>query len=246
MGSWVLARAPAVILVLMLVSGYGGSVAQSGGGWQAVLAAGDDAEPVFDDATRALARRLVASGVPPANIHRLSASSAELRHGIEPATAENLLRQIADLPARPGDHCFVFMTSHGEPDAGLWLARSQRALHPEELAQALSRGCGMVPTVVIVSGCYTGGFAAGAMAEPNRIILTAARRDRPSFGCQVERTYTVFDQCLLGALPQSANWQAVFSRTGRCVSRQEHARGELPSEPQAYFGSAVADMRVAF
>jgi hypothetical protein len=104
----------------------------------------------------------------------------------------------------------------------------------------------MVPTVVIVSGCYTGAFAAGAMAEPNRIILTAARRDRPSFGCQVERTYTVFDQCLIGALPQSANWQAVFSRTSRCVSRQEHARGELPSEPQAYFGSAVADMRVAF
>jgi len=246
MGSWVFARAPAFVLVLTLVSGYGGSVAQSGGGWQAVLAAGDDAEPVFDDATRALARRLVASGVPPANIHRLSASSAELRHGVEPATAENLLRQIADLPARPGDHCFVFMTSHGEHDAGLWLARSQRALHPEELAQALSRGCAMAPTVVIVSGCYTGAFAAGAMAEPNRIILTAARRDRPSFGCQVDRTYTVFDQCLMGALPQSANWQAVFSRTSRCVSRQEHARGELPSQPQAYFGSAVADMRVAF
>jgi len=246
MGSWVVARAPAFILVLMLVSGYGGSVAQSGGGWQAVLAAGDDAEPVFDDATRALARRLAASGVPPANIHRLSASSTELRHGVEPATAENLLRQVADLPVRPGDHCFVFMTSHGEPDAGLWLARSQRALHPEELAQALAVGCAMAPTVVIVSGCYTGGFAAGQMAEPNRIILTAARRDRPSFGCQAERTYTVFDQCLIGALPQSANWQAVFSRTSRCVSRQERARGELPSEPQAYFGSAVAGMRVAF
>jgi hypothetical protein len=246
MGSWVFARAPALILVVTLISGYGGSVAQSGGGWQVVLAAGDDAEPVFDDATRALARRLAASGLPAANIHRLSASSVELRHGVEPATAENLLRQIANLPARPGDHCLIFMTSHGEPDAGLWLARSQRALHPEELAQALSRGCGMVPTVVIVSGCYTGGFAAGAMAEPNRIILTAARRDRPSFGCQVERTYTVFDQCLIGALTQSANWQAVFSRTSRCVSRQEHARGELPSEPQAYFGSAVADMRVAF
>jgi hypothetical protein len=246
MGSWILARAPAFILVLTLVSGYGGSMAQSGASWQAVLAAGDNAEPVFDDATRALARRLAASGVPPANIHRLSASRAEMRHGVEPATAENLLRQIADLPARPGDHCLVFMTSHGEPGAGLWLARSQRALHPEELAQALSRGCAAVPTVVIVSGCYTGGFAAGPMAEPNRIILTAARRDRPSFGCQVERTYTVFDQCLIGALPQSANWQAVFSRTSRCVSRQEHARGELPSEPQAYFGSAVADMRVAF
>jgi len=246
MRSWVFVRAPVLILALTLVSGYAGSAAPPGGSWQVVLAAGDDAEPVFDDATRALARRLAASGVPAANIHRLSASRGELHHGIEPATAENLIHQIADLPARTGDRCFVFMTSHGEHNAGLWLALSQRALRPEELAQALSSGCGMVPTVVIVSGCYTGGFAAGEMAEPNRIILTAARRDRPSFGCQVERTYTVFDQCLLGALPQSANWQAVFNRTRRCVGRQEHARGELPSEPQAYFGSAVADMRVAF
>jgi hypothetical protein len=246
MGFWVLARAPAFILVVTLVSGYGGSVASSGGSWQVVLAAGDDAEPVFDDATRALARRLAASGVPAANIHRLSASRGELRHGIEPATAENLLRQIADLPARTGDRCFVFMTSHGEHDAGLWLARSQRALHPEELAQALSRDCAAVPTVVIVSGCYTGGFATGPMVAPNRIILTAARRDRPSFGCQVERSYTFFDQCLLGALPKAANWQAVFAQTSRCVDRQEHALGERPSEPQAYFGLAVVNLGLGF
>jgi Peptidase C13 family len=246
MGSWVLARAPACILVLSLVAGYGALAAPPVGSWQVVLAAGDDAEPVFDDAARALARRLAASGVPAANTHRLSASPAEVRRGVEPATAENLLRRIADLPARPGDGCLIFITSHGEHDAGLWLARSHRALHSEELARALSRGCAMAPTVVVVSGCYTGGFAAGAMAAPNRIILTAARRDRPSFGCQVERTYTVFDQCLLGALPHSANWQGVFAATSRCVSRQEHLLGELPSEPQAYFGSAVADMGVAF
>ena len=246
MGSWVFARAPAVILVLTLVSGYAGSAAPSGGSWQVVLAAGENAEPVFDDATRALARRLAASGVPAANIHRLSASPAELRPGVELATAENVLRQIADLPARAGDRCFIFMTSHGEPNAGLWLVASQRALHPEELAQALSRGCATAPTVVIVSGCYTGGFAVGAMAKPNRIILTAARRDRPSFGCQVERTFTFFDQCLLSVLPKSENWQAVFAGASHCVSRQEHALHERPSEPQAYFGRRVTDLNVGF
>ena len=186
-------------------------------------------------------------GVPADNIHRLSAARAELRRpGVELATAGILLRRIAGLPARPGDRCFVFLTSHGEPGAGLWLARSDRALHPEELAQALSRGCATVPTVVIVSGCYTGGFAAGAMAAPNRIILTAARRDRPSFGCQVERTYTFFDQCLLGAMPRAGTWQAVFAAASRCVSRKEYALGERPSEPQAYFGSEVAKMSAAF
>jgi hypothetical protein len=223
-----------------------GAAVRPGAGWQVVLAAGDDAERVFDDAARTLAQRLAAAGVPAAHIHRLSASPAELHGGVEPATAEILLRRIANLPMRPGERCLVFLTSHGEPGAGLWLARSERALHPEELAQALSRGCAAVPTVVIVSGCYTGGFAVGAMAKPNRVILTAARRDRPSFGCQVERTYTFFDQCLLDALPQAASWQAVFHATKRCVSREEHALGERPSEPQAYFGAPVANLSVGF
>jgi hypothetical protein len=251
MGSWVLGRVPAFILALTLpaltlLAGHGISATPPGGNWQVVLAAGDDAEPVFDDATRTLAQRLGAAGVPAANIHRLSANPAELRRGIEPATAEILLRRIAGLPARPGDRCFIFLTSHGEPGAGLWLARSDRALHPEELAQALSRGCGAVPTVVIVSGCYTGSFAGGAMAKPNRIILTAASRDRPSFGCQAERTYTFFDQCLLRALPNAADWQAVFANASRCVSHEEHALGERPSQPQAYFGATVASLNVGF
>lgn len=215
-------------------------------GWRVVLAAGDNAEPVFDDATRALAQRLVAAGVPAADIHRLSASSAQLKGGVEPATAANLLRSIADLAPHRGDRCLVFLTSHGERGEGLWLARSDRALHPNELAAALSRGCAAVPTVVVVSGCYTGNFAVGKMARPNRIILTAARRDRPSFGCQPGRTYTFFDQCLLGALPAAADWREVFRGTTDCVSREEHALGEPASYPQAYFGRAVADLSVGF
>lgn len=248
MGSRFLGRAAACFLglALLVLLGSGATAANPFRSWQVVLAAGDDAEPVFDDATRALAQRLAAAGVPSANIHRLSASPAQLHGDVEPATAGNFLRRIAELPARGGDRCFVFLTSHGERGAGLWLARSDRALTPDELAAALSQGCAVVPTVVVVSGCYTGGFAAGRMAKPNRIVLTAARRDRPSFGCQAGRTYTFFDQCLLAALPREANWQRVFRATKRCVSREEHALGERPSEPQAYFGRAVAALSVGF
>jgi hypothetical protein len=214
--------------------------------WQVVLAAGDDAEPVFDNAAREISRRLSAAGVPAANLHRLSASAAEVEAGAEPAFAELLLRRIADLPARPGERCLIFLTSHGERGAGLWLARSDRALHPDELAQALSRGCGAVPTVVIVSACYSGSFARGKMAKPNRIILTAARGDRPSFGCQAHRTYNFFDECLLGALPKSITWRALFDGAGRCVHGMERQLGMLPSEPQAYFGATVAALPVGF
>ena len=36
-------------------------------------------------------------------------------------------------------------------------------LTPAALADALSVGCANVPTVIIVSSCYSGSFAAGAM-----------------------------------------------------------------------------------
>ena len=214
--------------------------------WQVVLAAGDDAEPVFDNATRALSQRLAAAGVPAANIHRLSANAAEVGAAVEPALVGVLLQRIGALPARPGDRCLIFLTSHGERGAGLWLARSNTALSPDELALALSRGCAAVPTVVVVSACYSGSFVTGKMAKPNRIILTAARNDRPSFGCQVHRVYNFFDECLLGALPRAATWRVVADGSRECVRRMERALGERPSEPQAYFGAVVANLDVGF
>jgi Peptidase C13 family len=238
-----IARLIAAALAIAIPFGRG-MAEPAGGGWQVVLAAGDDAEPVFDDATRTLAGMFAAAGVPARGIHRLSASPAEIARGAEPADKQTLLRRIAALAPLPGERCFVFLTSHGEHGEGLWLARSQRALHPDELAAALSRGCGAAPTVAIVSGCYTGAFARGAMARPNRIILTAARADRPSFGCQVRRRYTFFDQCLLAALPRAANWRRVSAATDRCVSRMERRLKARPSEPQAYFGAAAATLPV--
>jgi hypothetical protein len=82
------------------------------------------------------------------------------------------------------------------------------------------------------------------MRAPNRIILTAARRDRPSFGCQADRTYTFFDECLIGALLRSATWRATFAETVACVTRLERRLGARPSEPQAYFGPKVRNMLV--
>ena len=236
-------------IVIFLLVGQGAATAggvRPSASWKVVLAAGDDAEPVFDNATRAFDQRLISAGVPAGNIHRLSASAAELSPIVEPAYAKALLHRIAELSARPGDRCLVFLTSHGEPGAGVWLARSNLALGPDELADALSRGCGPAPTVVIISACYSGNFAAGKMAAPNRIILTAARNDRPSFGCQAHRRYNFFDECLLSALPKSATWRAVFNGARMCVRQMERALGELPSEPQAYFGGTVAALKVGF
>ena len=249
MASRSVARLSSAVLIFCVLTSQAVSdatTANPAARWQVVLAAGDDAEPVFDNAARALGQRLAAAGVPAANIHRLSASGAEVGAAVEPALANVLLQRIGTLPARPGDRCLIFLTSHGERGAGLWLARSNTAVSPDQLAQALSRGCAAVPTIVVVSACYSGGFATGKMAKPNRIVLTAARNDRPSFGCQVHRVYNFFDECLLGALPKSATWRAVADGSRECVHRMERALGERPSEPQAYFGAVVANLDVGF
>ena len=249
MASQLVVRLSSALIVLGVLTSQpvaNAATANPAARWQVVLAAGDDAEPVFDNATRALSQRLADAGVPTTNIHRLSASTAELGAAVEPALAGVLLQRIGTLPVRPGDRCLIFLTSHGERDAGLWLARSNSALSPNELAQALSGGCANVPTVVIVSACYSGSFAVGRMAKPNRIVLTAARNDRPSFGCQAHRMYNFFDECLLLALPKSATWRGVADGSKECVRRMERALGARRSEPQAYFGAVVAKLDVGF
>jgi hypothetical protein len=233
----------AALLLIVLAAGGQGAV-PAGGHWQAVLAAGDRAEPVFDNAVAALSSWLTSHGVLPGDIHRLSASPARAELPAEPASAQQLLRRIASLPARPGDRCLIFVTSHGEHGEGLVLAYAEEFLTPAALANALSGGCANLPTVVIASGCYSGSFAAGPMPAPNRIILTAARADRPSFGCQADRTYTVFDECLLAALPRARLWRGVFDTTVACVRQREAAMRVLPSQPQHFYGERVRDLPV--
>ena len=228
--------------ILALSAWAAEAAAPDAGRWQAVLAAGDVAEPVFDNAVAAFGQWLVARGVAPRDIHRLSARPFDPT--TDAASAAQLLRRIALLSPRPGERCLIFVTSHGERGRGVYLAYSGESLTPAALAQALSAGCGTAPTVVIVSACYSGSFAAGAMLAPNRIILTAARADRPSFGCQADRTYTVFDECLLAALPRALRWRGVFETSLACVRQREAEMRVLPSEPRSFFGDRVRDLTV--
>jgi hypothetical protein len=225
----------AIAIWLIFVPGVA-APAHAGGHWQVVLAAGDDEQPVFDNAVRAMARFLVKHGVPEGDIHRLSA--ADIR-GTAPSTVAGITRRIATLPVGPGDRCLVFITSHGEHSRGVYLADDDDDLTPAALAAALNGNCAGVPTVAIVSACYSGSFAAAPMTAPNRVILTAARADRPSFGCQADRVYTVYDECLLAALPRAGDWQAVYHATAACVTRHERAWHVPASYPQVSFGAAA-------
>jgi hypothetical protein len=241
-----IARFCTVVLTAIITIGAAPPAATRVDHWQVVLVAGDTAQPVFDNAEKAVGLWLDEHGVAEADIHRLAASAGPHDPAVEPATLKRVLDRIADLHSQPGDGCFVFITSHGAHGLGIYLSRNAEMLRPAALARALAAGCAAVPTVVVVSGCYSGSFARGAMAKPNRIVLTAARADRPSFGCAAERTYTVYDACLLGALPHAATWRGIFTETKDCVETREHELDAEPSHPQASFGATVRNLPLRF
>lgn len=210
-------------------------------GWKAVLIAGDDHEPAFDNAVDAMAETLVRFGVARSDITILKATARD-NHA---ATQANIGRAFAELRPAPTDGCFVFITSHGGEGRGLFLARGNDFISPNELAGMLGGACGSRPTVVVASGCYSGSFTQGrAMPAANRTILTAARADRPSFGCNAGLRYTVFDQCILDSMERGIRWPDVMSRTRQCVSARERSMGELPSSPQLSVGAAETGLTV--
>ncbi len=242
----------AALLLLLLLAGCAGSrqaaapSVHAQQGWVAVLVAGDGSIPVFDNATAGMAERLRRAGVPADAIHRFSAAGDVLAEPhVQVATRARVLDAVATMNPAPGQACLVFITSHGAHGPGVYLAPRTEFLSPGDLDTALQAGCGSAPTVAIVSACYTGGFAAPPMAQPNRIVLTAAAADRPSFGCGAGREFAYYDQCLLGSLDTlPRDWRDVITGADGCVSRLEAQEHEAPSNPQNSVGRAVAGLPV--
>jgi hypothetical protein len=237
----------AVVVAFVLAQGFlagtvNFSVARAAG-VKAVLIAGDGSLPVFDNAVSAMERMLRGGGVE--DIHRLTANKALVARGAAAlATPENILATIAAMRPGPGQTCLVYATSHGAEGVGLVLSATDEALDPTALDAALLRGCGNAPTAIVMSGCFSGIYAEPPMTRPNRIILTAARPDRSSFGCQAGRVFTVYDQCLLNAVADGGRWVLANVLTKTCVMREERREAEKPSEPRAWFGDQVRYLTV--
>lgn len=212
--------------------------------YKAVLIAGDGSLPVFDNAVSGVGRRLrERGGAAAGDIQILSVANAPANDAqIHRATRPGILHAIATMKPAAGQGCLVFATSHGSEGRGLWLAASEDFLTPQALDRALVRGCGNAPTAVVISGCFTGVFARAPMARVNRIVITAARADRTSFGCTAGRTYTAFDTCFLAALDSGGSWPQAYAFVQRCVIAEERRNNVTPSEPQAWFGPAVAEL----
>jgi hypothetical protein len=204
--------------------------------WRAVLIAGDNSSPAFDNGIDTLRERFAALGI--RNITLLSASQAR---GARLASARAI---DGTLRAAGGEACLVYMTSHGD-ESGFFLRADRRTLSPGALDQALTAGCDERPTVLVVSACHSGTFINAEMRRPNRIIVAAAATDRTSFGCGADDDYTYYDQCFLQQLDSASTWRELAEATRGCVATLERRLGvRRESRPQVFVGAAVANLRL--
>jgi hypothetical protein len=69
--------------------------------------------------------------------------------------------------------------------------------------------------------------------------MTAARPDRPSFGCGDNDHYTFFDNCFLDSIDGAPDFPTLASTIRACVSHKEAEIHAFPSEPQLSIGASV-------
>jgi hypothetical protein len=210
--------------------------AQAPRSWHVFLIAADRAEPVFDNAVDRLAALFKSRYGIAAERFTSRAARASGKHD---ATWQDISRVALARRMAPGDACLFYFTSHGD-EGGLYMARHRSLLPPEDLARLLDRACGTRPTVVVVSACHSGTFLRPQLTTDNRVILTAARADRSSFGCSFKEQLSVYDRCFIDSWGASATWSALHASVAACVrSVEQQRRYRPPSEPQAFFGRLV-------
>jgi len=214
--------------------------------WAAFVIAGDwhahsgGPSEAFDNSRRDVSRALQRAGFAPENLHGYSVRPERYKDpGLEKSDIATLAASMTQGAARATGGCLVYFSSHGAPYG---VVIDQDLLAPPQLAAMLDQACGARPTVVVVSACFSGVFVP-SLAQPNRMILTAARPDRSSFGCGESDKYPYFDECFLQSMDGAKDFVGLADRVRRCVGEREVKEGmHPPSEPQLYIGGALRPM----
>ncbi len=235
-----------IVAALIALCGQGGCArAQSGfADWAAIIVAGDyhaahtdNPTETFDNARRDVAHAFEKAGFSPANLIQFSVRPqrypADAPHKTDP---QGIFDDLRALTARAPGGCLIYFTTHGSPE-GIVLDGSLAT--PRLLKTIVSNSCGARPTVIILSACFSGVFIP-ALKGANRMILTAARADRASFGCSEADTYPFFDGCVLQALPAATGFLDLGPAVQTCVAKRERAEGAgPPSKPQLAIGKSI-------
>lgn len=210
--------------------------------WAAVVIAADwraadgADTAAFDNARRDVSAALLRAGFRTDNLRQYSLRPR--RPGDDPTVVTDKISALKGFMAsaeRARGGCLFYVTSHGMPGATVF--GPSGVMTPRMLDALLDEACAGRPTVAVISACYSGSFIPEVRA-PNRMVLTASRPDRNSFGCSDRDRYPYFDACMIESLPQSGDFLTVAAKARACVARREaEQRLTPPSEPQLAVGS---------
>lgn len=160
------------------------------------------------------------------------------------ATLDNLARALAGIGQAMDpdeDLLLLFITTHGTEDHELVAELApfvDEGITPEALASAIEASR-IRNRAVVVSACYSGGFLP-ALRSPDALVITAARKDRTSFGCGASSHVTWFGQAwLVEGLNRHDGFIQAFEEARREVARREEAEGFSASYPQIHVGERI-------
>jgi hypothetical protein len=206
---------------------------------------GDSSEDVFRNETEYLEKLMSQRFRSQGRVIALINHNDSLVRAPRPlATLENLrstLAGIGKVMDPEQDVLLLFMTLHGTPEHRLFVRMAPAYLDlisPEALRKALD-DAGIRNRVLVLSACFSGGFVP-ALKDPHTLILTAAHRNRTSFGCGPDSDATYFGRAwMIEGLNETADFVAAFESAKIRIDARERAEGFRPSKPQIEIGDAI-------
>jgi hypothetical protein len=213
------------------------------GTWAVVVVAGDaraqsgGQSEAFDNARRDIVWNLVGLGFNPANIRQFSAQANRFGHeGVGWSEGNAIHSSLQELSRQAYGGCLIYFTSHGSEQG---IVVGNYTLSPQNMAQIVNNSCGDRLTVIVMSACHSGVFVP-ALSSANRMVMTASRADRSSFGCGEGDRYPYFDACFLEEVIGARNFATLGLAMQQCVARKEYETGSSPpSEPQVVIGEGI-------
>ncbi len=160
------------------------------------------------------------------------------------ATARNLsmaLSALSNKMDRQEDILLLYVTTHGGRDHRLSVQLSNlpmTQITPVQLDQFLDESQ-IKHQIIVISACYSGGFIEPLKNE-NRMIITAASKDRTSFGCGAESEITWFGNAFWAkAMNETRDFEQAFRQASKTIAQWEKKDQQTPSHPQIHVGNEI-------
>jgi hypothetical protein len=160
------------------------------------------------------------------------------------ASYDNLYDAVTGIARKMDRHediLLLYLSMHGTHDHELALyfpPYVEDTLVPDDLRFVL-RKAGIRNRVIAISACYSGAFIPRLQGD-DTLIMTAARSDRPSFGCGADSTATFFGRAwLVEALNRTTDFVQAFGQAQDRIRGWEQIADFEPSHPQLSEGARI-------